>query len=68
MYKTLSITSVIMILSFSGYITEDARSKISISVEINFPENNLEEEIVTEEILNVEIQDTKQFLKSEQCK
>ena len=66
MYKTLSITSVIMILSFSGYITEDARSKVSISIEINFPENNLEEEIVTEEILNVEIQDTEQFLKSEQ--
>ena len=60
MYKTLSITSVIMILSFSGYISEEARSHVTISVEINFPDNNVEE-VDTKEILDIEIEATKQF-------
>ena len=66
MYKTLSITSVIMILSFSGYISEDARSHVTVSVEINFPDNNVEERVNTKEILDFEIQDSKQFIVSEE--
>ena len=66
MYKTLSITSVIMILSFSGYISEDARSHVTVSVEINFPDNNVEERVNTKEILDFEIQDSKQFIESEE--
>ena len=50
MYKTLTISSLIMILSFSGYISKDNVSKVMISVEISFPEDSLLEKINPEEI------------------
>lgn len=62
MYKTLSITSVIMILAFSGYISEDARSQVVVSVEINFPEKNIEDVLVNEKRLNIEIEEAKQSI------
>ena len=54
-----------MILSFSGYISEEARSHVTISVEINFPNNNVEE-VDTKEILDIEIEATKQFNEMEE--
>ena len=42
MYKTLTISSVVMILAFSGYVSEVPSSKVSISIEIDFPEENID--------------------------
>ena len=42
MYKTLTISSVVMILAFSGYISEGPSSKVSISIEIDFPQENID--------------------------
>tara|TARA_Y100001936_G_scaffold251519_1_gene307781 strand:+ start:174 stop:1553 length:1380 start_codon:yes stop_codon:yes gene_type:complete len=42
MYKTLTISSVVMILAFSGYISEVPSSKVSISIEIDFPQENID--------------------------
>ena len=38
MYKTLTVSSFIMILAFSGYISEDKQLISPVSIEINFLE------------------------------
>lgn len=66
MYKTLTISSLIMILSFSGYISKDNISKVTISVEISFPEDSLSEKINPEEMSRGEAQLEERIFKNSQ--
>ena len=60
MYKTLTISSVVMILAFSGYVSEATPSKVSISIEIDFPEEKIEKDTSLEK-LEVEILEKGKF-------
>jgi len=66
MYKTLTISSLIMILSFSGYISEGNTSKVMISIEISFPEDSLLDKIDPEEVSRDEALHEKQVVESNQ--
>ena len=64
MYKTLTISILIMILSFSGYIGEENSSKVLISVEIGLPGDSVVKKIETEEIQDIEDRQKKQVVES----
>ena len=64
MYKTLTISSLIMILSFSGYIGAENASQVMISVEISFPEDSVVKKIETVEVQDVEDIQKRQVVES----
>ena len=66
MYKTLTISSVVMILAFSGYISEAPLSKVSISVEIDIPEENIPNNTNLEKLEVENLQREKFEIKEEQ--